>query len=81
MSLLSWNSLAILIVALATSTEASWLPKQQRLALVPTRLVAEVNNGWGLSAAEILRGGSTGEFVLAATATTITGEELCDSQT
>ena len=59
MGLMSWKSLVCLVVALTTSsTEASWLPKQ-RVALSPTRL-QEANAGWGLSAMEIIRGGSTG---------------------
>eukprot|EP00977_Amphora_coffeiformis_P001607 scaffold310_cov168-Amphora_coffeaeformis.AAC.2 len=60
MGLFSWSSLVCLVVALAATTsssEASWLPKQ-RLVLSPTRL-ADANAGWGLSAMEILRGGST----------------------
>ena len=63
MSLLSWNSLVLLMVALATSSEASWLPNKQKLALSPVRL-SESNPGWGLSAMEILRGGSTSEHSL-----------------
>ena len=66
MGLLSWNSLFGLVVALATTalSDASWLPKQ-RLALSPIRLT-DGTAGWGLSAMEILRGGSTGKSEQAA---------------
>ena len=63
MSPLSWNSLVLAAVVLASSTEASWFPRSQRVAPASRVGVPPVvlNGHWGLSATEILRGGSTGE--------------------
>lgn len=61
MSLLSWNSLLLLVAAMATSAEASWLPPRPRMALTPARLSTDVPQ-WGLTVSQILRGGSTGTY-------------------